>query len=204
MNEYVSIVDCGHGNLLSVANALRRLGVDCTLVESPAQVRNARRLVFPGQGAAPSAIRSMEATGMDSALHSAIEQGVPTLGICLGMQLALERSQEGPTQCLGLVPGVVRRFDLSPESPKVPLIGWNRVDHDSNALFQNIPNGTYFYFVHSYFCETTSSHSIAWAEYGVRYSAALQKDNFWATQFHPEKSGRFGLQLLSNFLGMSS
>lgn len=199
----VTILDCGHGNLASVTNAVRALGGNPVVTREPEHVRHASCLVFPGQGTAPAAMRSLRESCLDQAFLSAVREGVPTLGICLGMQLALDSSGEGPSTCLGLIEGRSIRFQGG-KDVKVPQIGWNAVRHRDDALFAGIDQDSYFYFVHSYFCEPGPDVTIGWTGYGTEYCSALHADSFWATQFHPEKSGKVGLRLLANFLALAS
>jgi imidazole glycerol-phosphate synthase subunit HisH len=199
----VTILDGGHGNLASVANAFTAIGACPVITRNPEEIRSASRLVFPGQGAAPPAMQSLIESGLDTAFVEAVNAGVPTLGICLGMQLALEQSLEGPVRCLGLVRGRSVRFEKGMTNLKVPQIGWNALRHGPDPLFEGIGQESYFYFVHSYYCEPEPSTAIGWTEFGIEYCSVLRSGNFWATQFHPEKSGTVGLQLLSNFLAIA-
>lgn len=199
----VTIVDCGHGNLASVANAFTALGARSAIGRDAEALHGATCLVFPGQGAAPPAMDSLRQSGLDQAFLEVVKRGVPTLGICLGMQLALDSSLEGPTPCLGLVRGRSVRFQIA-RGLKVPQMGWNAVRHDGDPLFDGIGEDSYFYFVHSYFCEPDEQVQIGWTEYGHEYCSALRAENFWATQFHPEKSGDVGLRLLVNFLALAA
>jgi len=198
----VVIVDAGHGNLASVRSAFLQVGCQAEITTDPELVSRAPVLVFPGQGAAPAAMSTLESNGIGQALRTAISSGVPALGICLGMQLALDRSQEGPTPCLGLVRGECRRFEAGTARLKIPQIGWNRVEHRDDPLFAGIPSGTYFYFVHSYYCSVEEDAACGWTDYGIQFPSALRQGRFWATQFHPEKSAAQGLRLLSNFLAL--
>jgi glutamine amidotransferase len=202
-NSKVTVIDCGHGNLASVLNAFRHLDTDAVLTTSADDVVKADILVFPGQGSAPKAMKSLQRDGVDQSLREAVNRGVPTLGICLGMQLALAHSAEGPTDCLGLLDGRVERFEPSPEAPKVPHMGWNQVWHEGHDLFTALPSGTHFYFVHSYYCLPAPTAATGYTDYGLRFCSALQLENLLATQFHPEKSGEDGLQLLRNFLRLA-
>ena len=212
-----------------MANAFLALRAEPVITREPEAVRKASIVVFPGQGAAPPAMRSLRESGLGEALVEAVLAGVPTLGICLGMQLALERTDEGPTQCLGLIAGTSVRIEPVQERSnrdpaahvslqtkdekretrnekrlKVPQIGWNTVSHRADGLFEGIPDRTYFYFVHSYYCQPDPTTVIGCTDYGVKYCSALQSGQFWATQFHPEKSGPSGLRLLSNFLARAT
>jgi len=197
----VTILNCGHGNLASVRNALESLGERVEITGDPGRVRHAAILVFPGQGAAPAGMRSLSASGLGEAVLEAVRLGIPTLGICLGMQLALERSLEGPTDCLGLIPGECMVFQPAAGN-KVPQIGWNTVRHEGNPLFDAIGQDSYFYFAHSYFCHPQTG-IIARTKYGLEYASAVETGRFWGTQFHPEKSGTTGLRLLANFLSLA-
>jgi imidazole glycerol-phosphate synthase subunit HisH len=202
-NPKVTVIDCGHGNLASVLNAFRHLGTEANLTTSPDDVVRAEILVFPGQGSAPTAMKSLRRDGIDQSLREALSRGIPTLGICLGMQLVLAHSTEGPTDCLGIVDGNVERFEPSPEAPKVPHMGWNEVWHEGHGLFGGIPSGSHFYFVHSYYCALTPVAATGYTDYGFRFCSALHAGTLWATQFHPEKSGEAGLRLLRNFLRLA-
>ena len=202
-NRDVVILDCGHGNLASVANAVSALGEAPRITADPDDVTRADTLIFPGQGAAPPAMETLRASGLDQAFIATVRAGVPTLGICLGMQLALDSSLEGPVTCMSLVSGRSVRFEPTDRTLKVPQMGWNTVHHDGDPLFDGIENDSYFYFVHSYYCEPDPSAAIGWTDYGVDYCSALRVGNFWATQFHPERSARLGLRLLSNFLAFT-
>lgn len=202
-NPRVTVIDCGHGNLASVLNAFRHLGTEAALASSPDDVIKADILVFPGQGSAPVAMDSLRKSGIDQTLCEAVRRGTPTLGICLGMQLALGHSTEGDTEGLGIVPGRVERFHPQPDAPKVPHMGWNEVWHEGEGLFAGIQSGTHFYFVHSFYCTPAPTAATGFTDYGIRFCSALRADNLWATQFHPEKSGDAGLRLLQNFLALA-
>ena len=188
----IAIVDYGAGNLTSVKNAFAALGVETVVTRDPAVVAAAARVVFPGVGAALSAMESLRALGLESAVKSAAASGRPFLGICLGMQILFEHSEEdGGVDTLGILPGRVRRFPKVP-GVKVPQIGWNSV----------APSGEFYYFVHSYYAEKTADTALV-AEYaGVEFSAMVRRGKLWACQFHPEKSGRVGLKLLSDWLSI--
>ena len=200
-----AIVDYGAGNLTSVRYAFEAVGADAAVTRDPEEVRAADRVVFPGVGAAKSAMESLRASGLEAAVREAAA-AKPFLGICLGMQILFERSDEdGGVDTLGFLPGRVRRF---PDVPgfKVPEIGWNqvkpRVPHVSHA--SHVPNGQEtvkeFYFVHSYYAELCP-YTVGVSEYaGVEFTAMVKKDRLWACQFHPEKSGRVGLDLIREWL----
>ena len=185
----LTIIDYKAGNLTSVKLAFAALGVETRVTSDPAVVRAAERLVFPGVGAAASAMANLRAAGLDDALKDAAAAGTPFLGICLGMQILFDRTEEdGGTDTLGLLPGQVRRFPSVPGC-KIPHIGWNQV------------NGTEeYYFVHSYYVEMNPA-AVGVTEYaGVRFASLVRKGSILAAQFHPEKSGRVGLKFLSDFL----
>ena len=190
--DTIAIVDYGAGNLTSVKNAFAALGVETVVTRDPAVVTAAARVVFPGVGAALSAMESLRSLGLEDAVKSAAASGRPFLGICLGMQILFEHSEEdGGVDTLGILPGRVRRFPKVP-GVKVPQIGWNSV----------APGGEFYYFVHSYYAEKTADTALV-AEYaGVEFSAMVRRGNLWACQFHPEKSGRVGLKLLSDWLSI--
>jgi len=192
----VAIVDGGGANIASLTFALARLGVTGRLTVDPGVIRSASHVILPGVGAARSAMQRLKGTGLDTLIPELTQ---PVLGICLGLQLLFERSEEGDSICLGILPGTVRRFDAAAGRP-VPHMGWNQVIRvrDSALLF-NIPDRSYFYFVHSYAAETVDS-TVASTEYGWPFSAVVESANFLATQFHPERSGPVGAQVLRNFL----
>lgn len=195
------IIDYNAGNIRSVCFALERLGVNPILSNDPEVIAAADKVIFPGVGEAGSTMRYLRQSGLDIVIKS-LKQ--PVLGICLGMQLLCEHSEEGNTSCLGIIPQKVLKF--APKAiEKVPHVGWNTIDLSPNYLhhqfFDQIEKDSYVYFVHSYYVEN-GSYSIAHSDYVLNFSAALQKDNFYAAQFHPEKSGTIGEQLLKNFLGL--
>ncbi|HKA41558.1 MAG TPA: imidazole glycerol phosphate synthase subunit HisH [Burkholderiales bacterium] len=205
----VAVVDYGMGNLRSVAKAIEhvapRLGVAIT--SDPEEVSRASRVVFPGQGAMPDCMREMDARGLRAAIVEAA-RSKPFLGICIGLQMLFEASEEGDVAGLGLLPGRVRRFPAERMAEqaggklKVPHMGWNEVEQvQSHALWAGIPQGSRFYFVHSYYVEPDASRLIAGAStYGLSFTCAVARDNIFAVQFHPEKSQASGLKLLSNFV----
>jgi len=211
LTRTVAVVDYGMGNLRSVSQAVlhvaRGSGVEAIITSRPEEVRAAERVVLPGQGAMPDCMRELRESGLlESVLEAAA--GKPLFGVCVGMQMVLDRSEEGPTEGLGLIPGEVIRFQLEgrlqPDGSryKVPQMGWNRV-HQSrpHRLWADVPDGSYFYFVHSFYARPSDPrHSVGDSEYGLRFTAALGRDNIFATQFHPEKSADQGLTLYRNFL----
>lgn len=198
-----AILKYNAGNIQSVLFALERLGHKAVWTDDPQTLQNADRVIFPGVGEASSAMRYLHERGLDEVIRSLRQ---PVLGICLGLQLFCRHSEENDTTCLGIFDVAVRRFEanLQPkihnsQSLKVPHIGWNNLSHLRGALFEGIVDGSFVYFVHSFYAEEHPS-AIAVAEYGTRFSAALHRDNFYAVQFHPEKSGDTGQKILSNFL----
>lgn len=196
----IVIVDYGAGNLASVVNALERVGAPVVVSRDPAALDEADGVIVPGVGAAADTMRHLSELGFVPRLRATIERGVPFLGICMGLQVLLEVSYEGGEhRCLGIVPGIVRRL---PEQVTVPHMGWNEVRlRRPHPLFAGIPDGTDFYFVHSFYAEPSDD---AWilgeTDYGVRFASVLARGNVMATQFHPEKSGRWGLRVLENFI----
>jgi glutamine amidotransferase len=221
----IAIVDYGRGNLGSVENAFARVGVPAVVTEDPAVVDDADAVVLPGDGAFHDAMENLATLGLLPALRRALDGQRPFLGICLGYQLLFSRSEEfGEGEGLDVIPGVVRRFGAG---LKVPHMGWNRVYHDGALrLFEGVPDGAHFYFVHSYYPVVAASPARrtagvqtvhpgvdavtrntdplhqAWCEYGTRFVAAIEAGPIMATQFHPEKSQRRGLRLLENFAAL--
>lgn len=196
----VVIVDYGAGNLRSVQRAVRRAGVEPLVTDDPEQVRIADAVILPGVGAAADTMRNLRLHGMEEPVRSAIASGTPFLGVCMGLQALLSVSEEhGEQVCLDIVKGRVRRL---PAGQKVPHMGWNQVWQKApHAIFSGIPDGAYFYFVHSYYATCDNPALIAAeTEYGVRFVSVIAFDNLVATQFHPEKSGELGLRLYANFL----
>jgi len=207
----VAVVDYGMGNLRSVSQAVKAVAKDSgftvVVTADPGEVRSAERIVLPGQGAMPDCMRELRESGlMASVLEAAATK--PMFGVCVGMQMLLDRSAEGPTDGLGLIHGEVIKFDLAgqtqPDSSryKVPQMGWNEVwQAQPHALWAGVPDGSFFYFVHSFYVRTSDArHSVGEADYGSRFTAAIARDNIFATQFHPEKSADHGLALYRNFL----
>ncbi|HMB36673.1 MAG TPA: imidazole glycerol phosphate synthase subunit HisH [Methylomirabilota bacterium] len=195
----IAVIDYGRGNLGSVENALGRLGMRAMVTEDPRVIEDARALVLPGDGAFHDAMANLQARGLLEPIRTALDEGRPFLGICLGYQLLFTESEEfGQGKGLDVLSGVVRRF---PGGLKVPHMGWNSVEHTGDlAIFDGVPSGAHFYFVHSYY-PTTRETSLATATctYGVTFPAAVGRGSLFATQFHPEKSQRWGLRLLENF-----
>jgi glutamine amidotransferase len=207
----VAVVDYGMGNLRSVAQAVMHVaqgsGFDVLVTSRPQDVRAADRVVLPGQGAMPDCMRELRDSGLQASVLEAAATR-PLFGVCVGMQMLLDRSREGPTDGLGLIHGEVLKFDLAgrmqPDGSryKVPQMGWNQVwQTHAHPLWQGVPDGSYFYFVHSYYARPSDArHSVGEADYGTRFTAAIARDNIFATQFHPEKSADQGLALYRNFL----
>jgi len=190
----VAIVRYNAGNNRSVLNALERLGILATVTDDPGLLQSADKVIFPGVGEASSAMNYLRQKKLDDTIGSLTQ---PVLVVCLGMQLLCEHSEENDTQCLGIVPGRVRRFantDL-----KVPHMGWNSVSEMNSSLFDGVPDNSYAYFVHGFYVER-SSDTVATANYGTTFAAAMNYKNYYAVQFHPEKSGVVGEQILKNFL----
>jgi glutamine amidotransferase len=195
----IAVVDYGRGNLGSVEKAFARLGLSARITEDPRVVADAEALVLPGDGAFDDVMVALARRGLVDPLRAALDEGRPFLGICIGYQILFTESEEfDQVKGLDVLPGVVRRF---PVGPKVPHMGWNEVQHRGDlSLFDGVPSGAHFYFVHSYYPETEdASVKRAICEYGVTFPAAVERDGLFATQFHPEKSQRWGLRLLENF-----
>ena len=202
----LAILDYKAGNQTSVRRALEHLGIPCAVTADPALLESAQGIIFPGVGAAGQAMRALNEAGLDAALRRAVAVGQPLLGVCLGCQILLERSEENDMPTLGLVPGVCRRFEdnLRQEdgSPApVPHMGWNslRVLRD-DPLFRYFRDGEYVYYVHSFYAHNCAASTLAVSQYGnVAVTGVVRSGNVWGTQFHPEKSGDAGLRLLKAF-----
>jgi glutamine amidotransferase len=200
-NIMVVIVDYQAGNLTSVERALEALGATPRVTEDPDIVAHASRVVFPGVGAAGKAMHTLRERHLDQALLKAFERGVPIMGICLGAQIILDNSDENNALCLGLLPGRTRALPLQ-TGLKIPHMGWNQVRFvRRHPVFQDLPPDAEYYFVHSYFPDPAEpSMVVGVTEHGVAFPSVVACKNLVATQFHPEKSGRFGLNILENFL----
>jgi imidazole glycerol-phosphate synthase subunit HisH len=211
MSKTVAVVDYGMGNLRSVSQAVQHVardsGLTVIVTSRPEEVYAADRVVLPGQGAMPDCMRELRDSGLQEAVLDAAARK-PLMGVCVGMQMLLSRSEEGPTDGLGLIEGEVLRFQLAgrlqPDGSryKVPQMGWNRVQQaQPHPLWAGVPDEAYFYFVHSYYARPSDPHHSAGETiYGERFTCALARDNIFATQFHPEKSAGHGLALYRNFL----
>ncbi len=193
--KMIAIVKYNAGNVKSVYNAVTRLGFEAIITDDFETLQNADKVIFPGVGEASSAMTYLKVKGLDKVIKN-LKQ--PTLGICLGQQLMCAYSEEGNTDCLGIFPIQVKLF---PSTEIVPHMGWNTIYDLKTPLFNEVEENSDFYYVHSFYCEN-SEYTIAKTDYILEYSAALHKDNFYATQFHPEKSARIGEQILKNFLSL--
>ena len=193
----IAIIDYKAGNIRSVENALKRLGAEYVLTADPEMIRRTDHVILPGVGEASSAMKALESTGLVPVIKSLTQ---PVLGICIGMQLMSASSEEGDTECLGIFTPKVTRF---PETPgvKIPHTGWDTISGLRGPLFRNIPEDSFVYYVHSYCPDIFADQTVAVTEYaGTGFSGALQRDNFFGTQFHPEKSGPVGAEILKNFI----
>ncbi|MEL6123364.1 MAG: imidazole glycerol phosphate synthase subunit HisH [Bacteroidota bacterium] len=192
----IALIDYDAGNTCSVMNALRRIDADFVLTADPELIRSSERVIFPGVGHAGAAMRALERKGLVDVIRNLSQ---PVLGICVGMQLLLDSSEEGDVSCLGVVSGRVTKF-IPGDGVKVPHMGWNQVvDSGGESLFRGINPGEYFYFVHSYYVPILQA-TIGTTSYSHAFSAAVRHSNFWGVQFHAEKSGSIGEQLIQNFI----
>ncbi len=195
----IVIIDYGLGNLGSVANSIERIGLRYKISGNASVLKKARMLILPGVGAAKKGMSNLKARKLDQVIIEEIRIGKPFLGICLGMQLLFERSEEGNVECLGIFEGEVIKFQ---KERKIPQIGWNKVQDITQPLFSGFNYEPYCYFVHSYYaelCEETAATTF----YGVKFSSALHKNNFYGVQFHPEKSADAGERILKNFIALN-
>jgi imidazole glycerol-phosphate synthase subunit HisH len=197
----ITIIDYNAGNIRSVLRACAEVGAAAEITNDPRKVQKATKVIFPGVGAAPSGMEYVTKTGLDVAIKYVFKQGVPLLGICLGAQIILEDSEEGPTKCLGLVAGKTVRFKVTDRALKIPHMGWNEVKVvKPHPLLEGINPGDEFYFVHSFYPQPKDSANVyASSGHGGDFCCALGYKNLFATQFHPEKSGKFGLRILEKF-----
>lgn len=197
----ITIVDYNAGNLRSVKRACDAVGLESELSRDPDVIARADKIIFPGVGAAQSAMQNLRETGLSAALVRAFERGTPILGICVGAQIILDRSEEGETQALGFIAGETRRFQLKDPRLKIPHIGWNQVNVERpHPLLEGIQPDDEFYFVHGYYpCPKALENVYATTDYGGSFACAIGRGNLFATQFHPEKSGKLGLALLQRF-----
>ena len=201
----LAILDYKAGNQTSVRRAFDHLGIECRITAEPEVLLAAQGVIFPGVGAAGQAMRQLAATGMDAVLRRLVRENRPLLGVCLGCQILVEASEENNTKTLGVFPGVCKRLpseleDEDGQPIRIPHMGWNSLDFRRDCpLFAGIKDHSEFYFVHSYYVHTDPDLVLAVARHGLEFCAAYGRDGLWAVQFHPEKSGRVGLQLLRNF-----
>lgn len=200
-NRVTVIIDYDAGNLRSVQRACAEISVNALITSDPTRIASADRIIFPGVGAAAPAMKSVTRLGIDDALRSAHEDGVPILGICMGLQISLEHSEEGDQQTIGLIRGNVLKFELRSPLLKVPHMGWNEVvGQREHPILHGLEPGDEFYFVHSYYpAPWNQEHVYATSHYEDEFCCALGRGSFFGTQFHPEKSGRVGLRLLKQF-----
>jgi glutamine amidotransferase len=199
----IAIIDYGGGNLRSVTNAISRLGYQPKLISAPEEVLTAPAVILPGVGAAADTMANLQRLGLVGPIRQFIANGRPFLGVCIGLQVLLSGTEEGGWhECLGIIPGVVRRL---PNGLKVPHMGWNQVRQEiSHPIFDGIPDETNFYFVHSYYVEPEDRSLVAGeTEYGIMICSIIARGNLVATQFHPEKSGEVGLRIYDNFIKMA-
>lgn len=194
----ITIIDYGLGNLASISNALKKLGIPNQVSGDIEILKKTTALILPGVGTANQGMENLKARGIDRIIIQHLKKNTPILGICLGMQLLLSSSEEGKVDCLGLIKGEVKKFDTN---LKIPQIGWNQVEtKNDSVLLRNIKNNSYFYFVNSYYCDPKEKKTIKGVSaYDIKFCSVLEKDNLYGVQFHPEKSGDIGLQLLKNF-----
>lgn len=192
----LAIIKYNAGNIQSVLYALERLGLEAEVTDNAEKIKNADKVLFPGVGEASSAMQSLKENKLD---HLIKELKQPVFGICVGMQLLCQYSEENDTKCLGIVPVQVKKFKSKDRRIKIPQIGWNNIYHLKSALFKGIEEGSFIYNVHSYYAED-SEYTIAKCNYGIEYAAAVKKDNFYGVQFHTEKSAAIGDKILKNFI----
>lgn len=197
----IAIIDYGAGNLFGVSNALKQFHKEVAITSDKEMIRAADHVILPGVGSFKDAMDSIKASGLIETVYEVIDKKTPFLGICVGLQMCFEHSEEGDATGLGIFPGNIKKFPVE-LCKKVPQIGWNRVKTKDSPLFLDLPDD-YFYFVHSYYLEAKNRDEvIATSEYGIPFDCAYQRENVFLTQFHPEKSGKTGLKLLENFLAV--
>lgn len=199
MNNKITIIDYGLGNLASVANALTRLEIPYEISGDPVVIKNADALILPGDGAAGQAMENLKKNGLDVVIKERLKNGTPFLGICIGMQILLSYSEENDTKCLDIISGMVKRLQTD---LKVPQIGWNNVKvmNQKARIMKNVPDNNYFYFINSYICVPDDNNIVVGeTEYGETFCSVFEKENIFGVQFHPEKSGTPGLQMIKNF-----
>jgi glutamine amidotransferase len=201
-NNQIVMIDYGASNIRSAQKAFEAIGASVTLTADPRVVSTATKLVLPGVGAFGAGMDALRDRKLDSAICDRVKQGIPLLGICLGMQFLFEESDElGQHSGLGLIPGHVTRFNLREEKLKVPHMGWNQIEHqETHPLLAAVPSGAFAYFVHSYYCfPSEAADIVAHTTHGHAFASIVARDNIYGIQFHPEKSQRFGLQILQNY-----
>ena len=198
----IAVIDYGMGNLRSVEKAFEFLGFDAVITDRPEQAEGATHLVLPGDAAFGDAMRNLVEQGWDDLILKGVEQGKPFLGICMGLQLMFDESEEGGKhRGLGMLPGRIVKF---PATERVPQIGWNQIAIERSVeILDGVPEGSYFYFVHSYYVDAADADRVATTEYGLEYTSIAARDNALGVQFHPEKSQQIGLRLLRNFARLS-
>jgi glutamine amidotransferase len=194
----IGIVNYGAGNIFSLTSALERLGIEYGMINAASDFEQYSHIIIPGVGHAGSAMKKLEETGLIETIKA---QTKPVLGICVGMQLLTEHSEEGDANLMAVIPVRTRLFDKN-QGIKIPHMGWNNVQAKNNILFEGVEDQAQFYFVHSYFIEYNPTFDIASVNYGAPFSAAIHKDNFYGVQFHPEKSGAAGERILKNFANL--
>ncbi len=196
------VIDYQSGNVRSVTRALESAGVSPLVTGDPAELPGADAVIFPGVGSGPAAMSALEDRGLVAPLQDYVASGRPFMGICLGLQLLLDRTEEGDASCLGIIPGHVKRL---PDGLKIPHMGWNSVEFEADhPVLRDVPQGSHFYFVHSYYAAPSEQTWVAGTtEYGVPFCSVYAKDNLVATQFHPEKSGPVGLRVYRNFVELA-
>ena len=192
----LAIIKYNAGNIRSVLNALERLGLEAEVTDDPEKIQSADKVIFPGVGEASSAMRSLQQNNLDKLIK---ELKQPVLGICVGMQLLCDHSEENETVCLGIIPIQVKKFRTDHSKLKIPQVGWNIIYDMKSDLFKNIKDRSYIYNVHSYYAED-SEYTVAKCNYGIEYAAAIKRENFYGVQFHTEKSAETGDKIIKNFL----